>query len=289
MESKRPEFIRGKSYDAMSTASLYALLETEMDETRDNIDVEKIDSILAVLNERTPLEPVDVDTAWNSFIHDYYTGDPLYPEQEDASTSSLESTTKQSEIQTKNQSSEKSFRKKRPVRMFLIAAVVVVLFGAITVSATNVWSVVLSWTSETFGLEFGIRERTVVRNPELTELAVALVDNDITAPLIPNYLPDGYTQSEIYMENNNYVGVYQKGNSEIFIRLRKINNQTGIQYEQDNGTPDFYEAGGIEHLISTNLGQYTAVWENGGYECSIQHVPSRAELVAMIDSIYLEE
>ena len=273
----------------MSTASLYALLETEMDEKRDNIDVEKIDSILAVLNERTPEEPVDVDAAWDSFIHNYYTGEPLYPEQEDTSAGSPDSTT-QSEIQTKNQSSEKSSRKKRPVRILLIAAVVVVALGAITVSATNVWDAVLSWTSETFGLAFGISDiPSTVESPELAELAQALIDDDVYTPLLPKYLPNGYTQSELYIEDCNYMGVYQNNNQEILIWIREINRDAGIQYEQDTREPENYMAGGIQHVISTNLGEYTAIWENSGYECSIMHVPSKQELIAMIDSIYTED
>ena len=287
MESKRPEFIRGKSYDAMSTASLYALLETEMDETRDNIDVEKINSILAVLNERTPQEHVDVDAAWDSFVHDYYTGDPLYPEQEEASSSSPESTAKQSEIQTKNQSSEKRSGKKHSVRMLLIAAVVVIALGAITVSATNVWNAILSWTSETFGLEYKQRE-SVVRNPELTDLAVALVDDGITVQVLPNYLPDGYLHTELYVNDGNYTGIYQKNDCEIIIQIRRIHGDAGIQQEQDNNNPEIYSSHGIDHYISTNVGNYVAVWANADYQGSIMGVKTKEELISMIDSIYSE-
>ena len=49
---------------------------------------------------------------------------------------------------------------------------------------------------------------------------------------------------------------------------------------------EIYIKNGIEHYITTNVGEYRAVWSNSGLICEIHCVPTREELIRMIDSIY---
>ena len=217
-------------------------------------------------------------------------------------------------------------KNRKPLRIMLVAAAVLVALGAGTALAANtqLGRAVLSWTSETFWLRYGNDEepapydaehykaenvpiendgeRTMLPAsvtdgsvslaefaPELIEFERTLIDRGITEPLIPKYLPEGYVPSEFYSEERAITAAYEKEDHTVFIMVREIDTNNGARYEHDGGQPEIYTVGGITHAISTNLGNYTAVWENQGYECSIMGVPSRNELIRMIDSIYALE
>ena len=76
MKSSRPTSIHGKSLNTMSTESLQELLQLEM-ESSCTPNVELIKSILAVLDERTKPECVDIDAAWTRFLQDYLPSEPM--------------------------------------------------------------------------------------------------------------------------------------------------------------------------------------------------------------------
>lgn len=59
-----------------------------------------------------------------------------------------------------------------------------------------------------------------------------------------------------------------------------------VEYEKDFDDPEIYKANGIDHYIMTNMGEFLTVWQVGSLEVSISGVPTREELVKMIDSIY---
>lgn len=276
MESNRPENIRGKSLDAMSTASLQALLQAELDSERD-VDVDRVKKILAVLDARAEQKAVDVDAAWDNFLHNHLPVEPLYPVPEDAPAK------------------KKGTRKRRLIRVAVVAAVLAtVLLGvSLTASAAgyDIWNAVMLWSSETFGFEFdqNIGTSSLKSDPEYAELKKALVDAGITDSLVPNYLPDGYKQVEFYAENGSFFAGYKNGEHAIIIQIQEIADNNNIQHEKDKNVSEVYVAGGINHYISTNLDEYIAVWTSNGYECFISGVPSKKELLKMIDSIYTEE
>lgn len=275
MESNRPENIRGKSLDAMSTASLQALLQAELDSERD-VDVDRVKKILAVLDARAEQKAVDVDAAWDNFLHNHLPVEPLYPVPEDAPAK------------------KKGTRKRRLIRVAVVAAVLAtVLLGvSLTASAAgyDIWNAVMLWSSETFGFEFdqNIGTSSLKSDPEYADLKQALADEGITAPLTPNYLPDGYKQSEFHEEDGHFVAEYKKEDHAIFIQIQEIANNNNMQHEKDQVAPNAYIAGGINHYVSTNLGVYRAAWTHDGYECSIMGVPTEEEIYRMIDSIYTE-
>ena len=276
MAINRPD-IHGESLSAMRTADLEALLQAEMDSDQ-GVNPDRINVILAALDERTEQKSFDVDAAWEEFVRDYAPGEPLYPLPEETPP------------QTKEQP-----KRKHLYRLGLIAAVLAVfLLGAnLTAHAAgfDLWGALVQWTSETFGFSF-TQERDkadVQYNPELSELINALVLYGVPDQIAPRYLPDGYTQQELYVESGYYVGVYHKGDSDIIIQIRRIDSNLGGQFEQDNTIPEVYTVNSVDHHITTNLGNYMALWTNAGYECIISGVSDKIELIRMIDSIYVEE
>lgn len=277
MSSNCSEYIHGKSYAAMSTEQLRALLSEELDADRKELDLEKIEAITSVLDGRTEVPDFDVETGWRDLEEVYLSKEPKYPFPDD----------------TEDLADKRNYRKKRSLRIALIASIIVVVIigGTITASATNFWDLILSWTGETFGLVTGYAPGSKYkRNPELIELVSAVYNDGIDDEVIPRYLPDGYKEKEIYIENGYYVGVYSAGGrDDIIIQVHILDSEKGSLYEQDNAVIEEYKVNNITHYIAGNTGTYTAVWYLYGYECIIAGVPNKNELIEMVNSIYLEE
>ena len=129
----------------------------------------------------------------------------------------------------------------------------------------------------------------VEQNDAYAELQTALDMYDITVPLVPKYLPEGYKAVELKVEGDGsiFIAHYQMRNELISIRIRSTSYESSAVLEKDSDAPDVYDVGGIEHHIMTNMGKYSAVWVNDGYECEILNVSSEEELYDIIDSIYM--
>lgn len=59
-----------------------------------------------------------------------------------------------------------------------------------------------------------------------------------------------------------------------------------VNFQKDEGDPIPYEAGGVTHLLATNVGRPVALWASGPAECAICGDITMDELKRMIDSIY---
>ena len=57
-------------------------------------------------------------------------------------------------------------------------------------------------------------------------------------------------------------------------------------WQKDEGDPVPYEAGGVTHLLATNVGRPVGLWASGPAECAISGDITMEELKEMIDSIY---
>ncbi len=275
MGNQRPDAFRGKSLHAMTTEELEELLRLEQDADREP-DVDLIEEILAVLDSRTEVPTVDVDAAWEDFEKNYRSEEPLYP------------------IPEEQHLQPKPARKKRFFRVAVAAAILAVLVLSISVTASanwsDIWSAIVQWSSETLGMKFSQNEvRSPEYNPELFELKSSVFHANSSLKVVPTYLPDGYKQAELYVEEDSIVGRYDKENSYIYIQYRKIPFNEGSAFQRDSDVSEVYSAGGVSHYISTNMGKNLAAWANEGWECCISGVSSREELIRMIDSIYMEE
>ena len=210
MDNQRPEAIRGKSLHAMTTEQLEELLRHEQDANREP-DVELIEKILAVLDDRTEAPKADIEAAWEDFTENYLSGVPLYPTPDDTPSKSVPA------------------RKKPLSRIGIAAAILAAVILGISVSASasgfNLWNVLIQWSSETLGISFGIeKQKENEYNPELYMIFAALARIDIKVPLAPSYLPDGYKQTELFVDEYTILGQYDNDNksaNSIFIQYKK--------------------------------------------------------------------
>lgn len=275
MKSSRPTSIHGKSLNTMSTESLQELLQLEV-ESSCTPNVELIKSILAVLDERTKPECVDIDAAWTRFLQDYLPSEPMVS------------------LSDPPKSSRKYKRKRQFFRLGLIAALIVTFCLGIGMTASaagfDILDIVMHYSSETFTLhEKQYSQLSPISTcPELAELKSTLINSGITAPLAPNYLPDGYKQSEFHCDDAFFTVTYTSGDNSIIIQIQTTSTSNNAQHEKDTSPPEKYQTHGINHYISSNMGKFTVAWNHDGFDCAIFGIPTKADVYAIIDSIYME-
>ena len=181
-------------------------------------------------------------------------------------------------------------------RMTAAAAVLVVLLlGATTVSAfgDDLWDIVVQWTQETFHL--GCANSTETMAPaadderEYESLQEVLDLEKITTPLVPTWIPEEYEFVEVKVEESpiqkKYIAVYQSGESQLKIQIKKYFMDDPQQVEQSEDLIEIYEHVGISFYIFKDYDQLRVVCIHDGYECYITGHICSGEIKRMIDSI----
>ncbi len=136
-----------------------------------------------------------------------------------------------------------------------------------------------------------------VLNKEYQNLKDALDAVNIGTDIIPNWLPDGFSEDTISV--NELSGInrievrayYTNQESVITIAYSRIPDDTRegtSTFEKDDIAVEELEIGGITHYIFENLGVRTAVWSKENIECSISGDISDSDIKQMIYSIYEE-
>ena len=272
----------------LSEEQLKDILRSEL--LSEETDVPLIKRVNAVLRSKSAQKmDCDVNSAWQDLIQEYSTSETLYDD-------SLES--------KDHPAPEPKVARKRPrFRIAVAAAILAVLIvnGTLTAHAFgyDLWGVIVNWTNETF--RFTSREQPMPSgnndpqpdtDDEFSDIRSALKEHGITEKVLPTYLPNGFTRSYAKIdkttENTTFVYMYSSGDRNLILRYTAFSTPLGSSFQKDEGDPEIYEAGGVEHYIMTNVGKYLAVWTSGNLECSISGLDSKEELIKMIDSIYKE-
>lgn len=271
------------SFDYLKTLNvqqLRGILRSELDE--DEVNVELIKKINAVLASKTEEPELDVDSAYNR-LRAAEGSEPLYSEIMDEMTA------------------EKAVRPRPKFRALfkvgLVAAVVIVLFigtGIVGYAmGFDFWGAMRDWTEDRFGFPSGesLYERTDVEYPYY-ELQEALDEIGVTADVVPKYMPTGYSVTEVISSESTkgfcVICTMANNDQEIMLSYLLLTKEPTRVFAKDDGSPEIYTKNGIEHYIFTNEGSYRATWLNQNVQCEIIKVVEKAELLKMIDSIYEE-
>ena len=133
---------------------------------------------------------------------------------------------------------------------------------------------------------------------EYADLQEALTDSGLNCSVVPKWMPEGFTQSELIvipMVGGDMIifhTLYHREEDSLVIQVNIYLENEGRAYDsfgnfqKDEGDPVPYEAGGITHLLTTNAEQPAALWSNGPAECAISGSITMDGPKAMIDSIY---
>lgn len=288
-EEKAFPFAPGKNDDlySLSTEALNAEIDRIMEQDAETMDTDRLELCLVILQER---DPVIVDTtpddAWNTFMEKF--PDLTTPEKQPHKT-------------------------KRPRRIFrrtglIVAAVIVILGGVITASATGVFSSLARWTSENFfftptGTEEALdnhlpatHNSNEISNPGYAELKSTLDELGTEITIVPSWMPEGFEQIgalDVYQDDGYWsvTQTFSDGNSEIIIDVAYYEDSEGVastQFEKNNEDVEIYSVGEKMFYIMGNGTQGTtiATWSDGHYLCSIiSNDGARENLKQIINSI----
>ncbi len=273
MEEKRFGQSAENIFEAMDTASLYALLKTEMNSDGE-LDLARIREITDVLAQREDVEVPDPERAWESFRETHLTTEPMYPESDGPETTE--------KAQPRRALSAKGRR--RLLRGGMVAAIMLTFLLGATATAHaagfDLWAAIGNWTREAFYFTFSGNQYT---SPELEELWDTMAEEDVS---LPTWLPEGYTQDVVWAdaEIGLWAAIYENESDSVIMSIHRVQGQSGITYEKDDEAPEIYSTRGVDYYIMTNAGNFQAVWTDGTYEYSI--VTSQEDvLYQIIDSI----
>ena len=271
-------------FDAMSTEELQQLLREDASKpVGEESDTEVLFYVMEVLAKRRKErnEGKTPEEALESFKQKYYTGNEKSSISENAPVAHRH----------KNNGG-RWFR-----GMIAAAAMLMLIVGSsLTASALgfDLWDIIVKWTQETF--HFGYVSDTSESNAPDKEdtqsyigLQDALLASDIQISLAPTWLPNGYIEMDVKIEDTpiqrRYAVVYQSGENTIRIRIVDYLSGTPSQIEQSDTLLEIYSVSGINYYIFENNGQLQAVWINQNFECYISGPLTLSEIKEMIDSI----
>ncbi len=219
-----------------------------------------------------------VDAAWESFQRDYL---PLAEQGE-----------------TLYDPEPKPKRRILPrVAGIAAALALVVLAGFLipTADGSSAWDTFVLWTKDTFGARSADPVDPAEYPAELQALYQLLADHNLAqANLLPRWLPEGYaaadTRCDLREDTSVFFTMLRREPDEFIMLVYRTLGDDGVgsTFQKNETPPEEYVVHGVTHFIFRNVDLYTAVWQAGDLECSIQNVTDRADLIQMIDSIYGE-
>lgn len=269
-------------YDEMSDEQLREILRKDASNLEgEDTDMELMLHIMEVLAKRRKeaQEDISPEEALERFNTKYtYTDNSLISEERPAKKKSIGFSRWQRWVAT-------------------VAALLILVFGSsITAQAFgfNLFDIIAKWTQETFHFGyFGQTDDTGAPNPDIalqySGLIATLSENNIPTDMVPTWLPDGYSESDVRVTETpkqRYVTAkYDKGENSIRIRFADYLEGYPQQIEQSDELLEIYARNGIDFYIFKNYEQLRAVWIYENYEYFIMGSLTLEEVKGIIDSI----
>ncbi len=272
------------AYDAMSTEELQQILREDASKpVGEESDTDALFYIMEVLTKRRKErnDGKSPEEALETFKNEYYT------EAESAFDS-------ESAAVTRKRNNGGGWRKGL---VAAVAAICILVVGS-SVTATalgfDLWDIIAKWTKETF--HFGSASDTVSTDEPRKEdsqtcsgLQEALIDSGITTLPIPTWLPDGYAEVNVTIEDTplqrRIAAKYQLGDNTIRIRIVNYLSGTPTQIEQSDTLLEVYSQDGIDYYIFSNYDQLRATWVYENFECYITGPLTLSDIKEIINSI----
>lgn len=250
------------------------------------IDTDKIEQYLAILQERAPvMEDYSTVAEWNRLIDDH----PLLFEEEATSVSSSN--------ETPMLQSMRPERSRKSILLIRWAEIFVAVMFCLVITANafnfNPIQAFLKWAEgviQVYSNPSGIMELPESDPSEYHSLEEALVANGIDNNNCPNWVPQDYTLSKVEMRSTDevirYSAIYEAARGELLIRvteyLSDIDWSTAEEREEGGYS---YTQNDIEYYIIANYHLSKAMWREEQYVYIISGQVTEDELKEMIKSI----
>ena len=265
---------RREELEELSTSELDSILRTELD--RDTPNRETVLLVLSILEYR---DPTNLDNrldgakeAWEDAFCK-----PKYPE-------SL---------------ADKANRKSRKWFGVIAAAAAVALVLLITVPQTvgadNIFEIIGRWTRELFNFSNGTndepQEEYVFQTDHngLQQIYDAVVEQGVTEPVVPMWIPDGYSLEEFKLFSHaatpKLYARFARDNKYIQLMIEIHKTGASNEYPKDDVNVEIYEHKGTCYYVLPNEDTIKAIWNSGNVECSLVTNDTEEVLYQILNSL----
>ena len=158
----------------------------------------------------------------------------------------------------------------------------------------DLWEVIAKWTKETIHFEYKEQiSESNVPNPNFAHpcasLQEALDSYNITSPIIPTWIPEGFIEGEVRItqspKHRSFVTNFQCEDQIIIMRIAEYLDGFPLQIEQSSSLLEVYTSNGVDYYIFDNYDILEVVWLNEQFECYISGPITVDEFKLIIDSI----
>lgn len=257
MKEKNISF-RREELEKLSTLDLDQILRAELDS--DTPERETVLLVLSILEDRDPTNsqkcPEGAEEAWDDFVN---------------RTGYLK------------QSVEKPIRKASKWFLPVAAAAAIVLILLISVpqavGAENIFEILGRWTRDLFSFSNEVENQSnetyifQTDHEGLQQLYDAVVEQGVTVPVVPTWIPEGYELEELRIvqkpDSAKIYSQFTKNGSNIQIVIDCSNSELTNSYPKNDVDVKIYNAAGTYYYIVSNEDTWKAMWNNADNECSI--------------------
>lgn len=271
----------GDMYPSVENRSNTELLE-EIDrimEQGENMDVERVEYLLAVLQERAPvMEDYDPVKQWEKVQEDH----PLFFTEDALDT-----------VPTKKKVLRGNFFKKASRICQIAATLLLVIVITANAAGVNPVQAVIRWTDgvvQMHGDPSGVMELpAVAEGSAYKSLVEALIDAEIDPDTVPDWIPKDYSLSDVQIRQNDkmirYSATYSSERGDLSIRVVRYMDTKWVSISEREDGGYLYQHNGIDRYVISNYELTKAGWALDDIVYSISGQITEAELLKMIDSI----
>ena len=188
-----------------------------------------------------------------------------------------------------------------PMRAVAAVAVIVVLFFVMpqNAEAKGFWERFARWTDSIFEFfspgDEHIDEEYIFKtdNPGLQQVYDTVVDLEITEPVVPMWLPEGFELVECKVNKNEskefVYACFSDGVGRATLDISMRSAVSPRQYSKDESRATTKEIAGVVHNILHNNDWWIVVWTKDEIECAIATDCQEETLNKILKSIYAME
>lgn len=271
----------GDMYPSVENRSNTELLE-EIDrimEQGENMDVERVEYLLAALQERAPvMEDYDPVKQWEQVQEDH----PLFFTEDVLDT-----------MPTKKKVLRGNFFKKASRICQIAATLLLVIVITANAAGVNPVQAVIRWADgvvQMYGNPSGVMELpTATEEVPYKSLEEALVAAEINPDTVPNWIPKDYSLKDIQIRENDkmvkYSAIYGSERGDLVIRVVLYADTKWVSISEREEGGYLYQHNGIDRYVISNYDIAKAGWALDNIVYSISGQITEFELLKMIDSI----
>ena len=187
--------------------------------------------------------------------------------------------------------------RKRFVSLAAAAAIVLILLMTVpqTVGAENIFEILGRWTRDLFSFSNETNNQDngdyvfQTDNEGLQQIYDAVVEQGITDPVVPTWIPEGYDLKQFRVlspnENAKVYAYFAKEENYIQFAVEICGADSSNKYPKDEDNTIVYDSWGVYYYIVTNEDTWKAIWNNEIAECSLVTNVDEDTLYQMLNSI----